>query len=269
MRIDIKGLKLANIDINLNIQENKKLGVFSNDKNLVITFLELVSGINKNHNTIFANDINVFDNKVYFENRIYFDFKNRYLTTLRVKKIHEVLKSYNLDFNSDKFIEICKELNVRGETDISYKYEFTKTGNTFVNLAMLCSVERKNIIINNPTINLNLDSDIEYFKKKLTSHEFNTVILGLNNVSHFKNSLDQIVLFSDFGSMYVVDNNDSLIVFDSNIDKHFLIKDKLFKGKYFIALNTYTKEELKNFQKMKVKYEIINVYDFDKYLGDE
>lgn len=266
MILEIKGLKLNDLEINLTLLEKQRIGIFGRNKELIKNFLELLSGINNNHNTIFIDQNNIFENKEYLNSRVFFDFSKKYLTTLRVNKIEEVLKSYNLDFNKDMFIKICKELNIRGETDISYKYEFSNTGNTFVNLALICSVYKKNIIINNPTINLNLDMDIEYFVNKLTSLEFDRVILGLNRLSHFKNKLDKIVLFTDFDSYYEVRSTDSLIIFDKDIDKHFLIKNKLFKENYLIALNHYNKDDLLNLKKMKVKYEIANIYDLEKYL---
>lgn len=266
MILEIKGLKLNDLEINLTFLETQRIGLFGKNKELIKNFLELLSGINNNHNTIYIDKDNIFENKEYLNSRVFFDFSKNYLTTLRVNKIEEVLKIYNLEFDKEKFINICKDLNVRGETDISYKYEFSKTGNTFVNLALLCSVNKKNIIVNNPTTNLNLDMDIEYFVNKLTSLEFNRVILGLNNLRHFKNKLDKIVLFTDFDSYYELRNSDSIIIFDKDIDKHFLIKNKLFKSNYLIALNNYSKDELANFKKMKVKYEIANIYDLEKYL---
>lgn len=268
MKIEIRNLKLKNYKINMTIFDNEKIGVYSRGKQVVSDFLELISGINNNRDTIFVGDDNIFDNKEYLSKRVFFDFSRRYLTTLRVNKIEDSLKTYDFSFDKDRFIKICKELNIRGETDITYRYEFTEIGNSFVNLALVSSLNQENIIINNPTASLRYKSDYDYFVKLLTSSTFKNIILGLDNVLEFKNKLNRIIIFGDFGEVYILDNNSSLIVFDKDIDKHFLIKNIVFKANKIIALNSYTKEELKNFQKMKVNYEIISIYDFEKYLGE-
>jgi len=269
MKLDIVDLNVDKYKVNLSVDDNEKIGVFSFKKDIVKKFLELISGINNNKNTIFLNQNNVYDNKEYFKERIFLDFNKKYLSTLRVQKIYDSLKQYNIEFDKDKFIKICKELNVRGETDISYKYEFSKVGVSFVNLALVCSCNIKNIIINNPTINLILDEDINYFVNKLTNEEFNTVILGLNSLNQFQNKLTKILIFSDFDEAYVVDENTSLIAFENDIDRHFLIKNKLFRGNKLICLNTLSKDDLKNYQRMKVRFDIINIYEIEKYLGDD
>lgn len=268
MKIEIKNLKVNNYEVTLTINPNEKIGVFSKDKNTIITFFDLLSGCQYNNNAIMFDNNNIYDNKEYFTNRIYLNFEKKYLSTLKLNSITEQLKRYNLDFNKDEFIKICKDLNVKGETDITYKYEFTKTGNTFVNFAFLCSVNKKNIIINNPTYNLSLVNDLKYISSKLTSEEFNNVILGLDNISAFKNRLDKIVLFSDYNEILVLDNNSKLIVFDADIEKYFLIKNKIYKDKKIIAQNKYTKEELKYFQSQKIKFEQISIYDVRNYIGE-
>lgn len=268
MNLEIKNLNISNYNINLNIYTNEKVGIYCREKNIVTSFLELISGINNNKNTVFANDINVFNNKDYLLNRVFFDFKRKYLTTLRVNKIEEALKEYNIDFDKDKFVSICKELNVRGETDITYKYDFTPVGNTFVNLALILSMNKENIIINNPLTNLNLKSDQDYFVGKLTNSEFTSVVLGLDKIDCFKGKLNRIIFFTDYNEVVSVHNNDTLIVFNKDIDKYYLIKNKLFKGENLIALNTYSKEDLKLWQKQKVKFEIISIYEIEKYIGE-
>lgn len=268
MILEIKGLKLHNYEINMTVFDNEKLGVYSRNKQIRSDFLEILSGINKNNETIFVDDKNIFDNTDYFSKRVYFDLSKKYLTTLRVSKIEDALKNYKLEFDKDKFIGICRELNIRGETDITYKYEFTDVGNSFVNLAFIASLNKKNIIVNNPTANLRFKSDFDYFVNLLTSSNFDNVILGMDNLEYFKNKLNRVVIFSDYDEVLIMHNSDTLIAFDGDIDKYFLIKNKVFKGEKLIALNNYTKEELRVYQKSKVNFEIISIYDIDKYLGE-
>lgn len=268
MKLEIKNLKLQEYNIDMTIYDSEKIGVFSRNKQIISDFLELLSGINKNNETINVDNKNVFDNSEYFSNRVFFDFSKKYLTTLRVNKIEDALKNYNLKFDKERFVKICKELNIRGETDITYRYEFTNIGNSFVNLALLCSLNKENVIVNNPTINLNLKSDFDYFTNNLTSSNFKNVILGIDNLVNFKGKLDRVIFFSDFNEIIVMHNNDTFIVFDNDIDQYFLIKNKVYKEDKIIALNHYTKEELKQWQKQKVNYEIISIYDIEKYLGE-
>lgn len=268
MNLEIKNLNIKNYNINLNIYANEKIGVYGRDKAIIKEFLELISGINNNKGTIFIDGVNVFDNKNYFSKRVFFDFKRNYLTTLKINKIKDALLEYDIFFDNEKFVQICKELNVRGETDITYRYEFSPVGNTFVNLALCLSINKENIIINNPLANLKLQSDFAYFAKKLTEANYHNVILGLDNIACFNGQLNRILFFTDFGEVVSVHNNDTLIVFEKDIDKYYLIKNKLYKGEYLIALNNYSKEDLKLWQKQKVKYEIISVYDIEKYIGE-
>lgn len=268
MKFEINNLKLNNYVLDMKIYENEKIGFYCKDKLIITDLLELMAGINMNNNTISVNDSNAYDNIEYFSNRLYFDFSKKYLTTLRVNKIEDALKDYNLKFDKDKFVKICKELNIRGETDITYRYEFTDIGNSFVNLALLCSLDKKNIIVNNPLANLHLKSDFNYFADYLTSNDFQNVILGLDNLSSFKGKLDRVVFFSDYNEVIIMHNNDNFIVFDKDVDKYFLIKNKVYKGKNIVALNLYTKDQLKLWQKQKVNYEIVSIYDIEKYLGE-
>lgn len=268
MKLEIKNLKLQEYNINITFYDNEKIGVFGRNKQFISDFLELLSGINKNNETIFVDNENAFDNNDYFSKRLFFDFSKKYLTTLRVNKIEDALKNYKFVFDKDRFVRICKELNIRGETDITYRYEFTNIGNSFVNLALMCSLNKENIIVNNPTINLNLKSDFDYFASSLTSLNFKNVILGLDNLASFKGKLDRVMFFNDFNEIIIMHNNDTFIVFDKDIDQYFLIKNKVYKGEKIIALNHYTKEELKLWQKQKVNYEIISIYDIEKYLGE-
>lgn len=269
MRIDINNLQVKNYKINATINDNEKIGVFARSKELVTEFLEKISGINKNGNTIFLDNKSIYDNKDYFSKRVYFDFSKKYLTTLRANKIETAFKNYKLNFNKENFEKIVNELNIRGETDITYKHQFTEIGNSLANLALLCSLDVENIIVNNSTANLRYDSDFEYFSNSLTGPSFNNVILGIDNLAKFKNKLDKIMIFTDFGEVVIVEASDSLICLAPEVEKEFLVRNKLFLGEKLIAINTNTKQQLKSFQASKFKYDLTNIYDVEKFIGEK
>jgi hypothetical protein len=154
-------------------------------------------------------------------------------------------------------------LDVRGETEISYVYNFTQAGNTFVNYALVSSLEKPNIIVNNPTIGLKYQDDISYIVKGLTNKEnYNSVILGLNNISPFNNCLDKIILFTD-DQVLMFNGFETLIVFEK---KYFNIDNILYESKNIIAINSYSKDELKDFARQNFNYKVISIYDLNKYL---
>jgi len=264
--IEINDLKLDNYIINLNILNRQSIGVFSKDKMITKKFLDIISGINKNNKKCLYNEKDIFDNKEFFNSRILLDFSKKYLSTLKVNYLEERFShKYGLRFDKEKFVKISKELDVRGETEITYVYKFSKTGNTFVNYALISSLDKSNIIVNNPTNGLNIAKDIKYITEGLTNKQsFNTVILGIDNLSLFNGLLDKILVFTQFDEAILFDSKDSLIVFrdDVGID----VKNKLFQGEYIVAINNYSKEEIRNFSKQNIEYKIISIYDIEKYI---
>ena len=270
MYLRINGLQLNDYIINQDFFNNEIAGIYGRDKKTIKQFLNVISGINKNKKTCFYNDEDIFDNEEYFNNRLYFDFTKKYLSTLRVNYIDERLKQkYNLAFNKETFINTSKDLDVRGETEITYTYKFTPTGNTFVNYSLTKSLDKNNLIINNPTINLRMEDDLDYITTGLTNkNDYNSVILGLDNLKAFSKKLDKIIFFTDFKTIITATNNDTAIVF--NQSSFFLIsnEDKIFGGEKIVCLNKYTKEELKSFTKSKIDYKVISIYDVEQYMGE-
>ncbi len=260
----IENLNLKNNLINLKINKGEAIGVFGKNKHLVFDFLKAASGINKS-GACFYEDKDVFDNPEYFQLRILLDFSHTYLSTLRVSKIEEVLKNrYNLRFNKDKLIKIGKDLDIRGETEITHQYQFTSAGNTFVNYALTVALEKPNIIIANPTYGLNLKEDIDYVVNGITDTKvFNTAIIALDKLKPFENKLSKILLFTDFDTAYTLDSTIKLIVVPKEIDLDYPLF--ISQGR-LIGLSTFTKEELKYFQRNKISYELISIFDLEDYL---
>ena len=112
--IEIKNLIFYNKEINLSFKENEVIGIFGENKNLINEFLLIVSGINKGKGDITYLNNDLFDNSLYFKNRLFFDFSKVYTKTLKKEFIHENLKNrFGLSFDEEKFKRLIKELKIR------------------------------------------------------------------------------------------------------------------------------------------------------------
>lgn len=268
MRLDIENLKFNNTEVNLTILSGDKIGVYSRNKKLVKDFLELLSGIRENGRKILYAGNTVFDNSDYFKNRIYLDFENNYFQTLDAFKIKRKLKRFNINFDIDNFNNLLKELNIRRETSISFKYSFSKIGNTYVNFAFSTSLDKAYLIVNNPTINLKEEQDLSFISEKLINSNYSNLILGLDKIGPFKDKLDKVIMFCMSGNIHILNSKDTIVVFSEDISNDFLIKNIICKEKNIVAINNFSKEQFKEFNKAKIKYKIISIYEIDKYIGE-
>lgn len=267
---DVQESKVS-YDINLSIDYKTKIGVYSKDKNIVNTFLKLIAGINKptKESQIKIAKKDVFDNKDYFKNRLYLDFSTHYLNTLNYKKIDEALtEKYALNLNYDKYTKILKDLDIRGECEITDKYEFTPLGNTLVNFALACSLDYEFLIINNPTINVTSTNILTYIMNYLNNN-YKSMIFGLNNLDLFIDILDYIIILDDFGLMHILYNNSKLLVINNGQVPEELDKYKLFISfdkKRIILSNELSKDELKELKKKRIDFIQINLQELGGYI---
>ncbi|MGB4695617.1 MAG: hypothetical protein WBH29_04315 [Bacilli bacterium] len=262
--LQIENLIMEDYTINLEIENGESVGVFARRKKTVFDFLKIASGINPGKGC-FHDGKEIYDNRKYFQNRIFMDFSHTYLTTLRISAISETLRNkYGLSFNKEKFVRIGKDLNIRGETMIGEQYKFTPAGNTFVNYALAQALEKPNIVILNPTHGLNLPEDIDLISRGITAGgAFNTALIGIDRLKAFRGRLHKILLFSDFGTAHVLGAGERLIVFP----KEFEPEHPLFLGsEKVIALAGYERDELRKLHKNKIYHELISVYDIEDHL---
>ena len=68
--ISIKDLTIQNYNINLEIDENAKLGIFARNTSLIKELLLIIAGINRSKNNCFFDDKEIYDNSEYFKKRI-------------------------------------------------------------------------------------------------------------------------------------------------------------------------------------------------------
>lgn len=263
VHLQINNLRIGNYQLTADFFKREVVGIFSRKPAMRLELLKILAGINRNQNTCHYEENDIFDNPEYFRSRVYLDYSHNYLSTLRTANIEQSLKlKYNLRFNKEKFVRIAQELNVRGETEITHTYKFTPAGNTFVNYALTAALEKPHLIVNNPTINLNLDPDIRYIVKALTDTEnYESVLLGLDSLRNFRDKLHKLLIFTDYDQAYLTSCS-SVIVSKQELPTEY----KLFRGKNFLCLNLFSKDELKTFKKNKIEYGIISIYDLEDYL---
>ncbi|NLD26321.1 MAG: hypothetical protein GX661_03065 [Acholeplasmataceae bacterium] len=261
--LQINNLRIGNYQITADFLKREVVGVFSRDPQVRLEVLKIFAGINRNLNTCLYDGNDIFDNPEYFRARIFLDYSHNYLSTLRTAIIEQSLQSkYNLRFNKEKFVRIAQELNVRGETEITHTYKFTPAGNTFVNYALTAALEKAYLIINNPTINLSLDVDIKYIVKAITDTQtYESVLLGLDSLRNFRDKLNKILIFTDYEQVFLT-SCPTVVVTKQELPTEY----KLFKGKNYLSLNLFSKEELKALKKNKIEYVIIPIFDMEDYL---
>ena len=76
---------------------------------------------------------------------------------------------------------------------------FTLAGNTLINYALLESIDKEILLINNPTIHLTQAKQIDFITTNITTNTKQIKLIGLNNIKHFKEKINQIIVFNDYG----------------------------------------------------------------------
>lgn len=268
--IKIENLVLENTLINLSFLDKEVVGIYGDSKenNKINEFLLLISGINRIHSGSCKNNgKDVFDNPMYFKERVILDFSVVYTNTLKKEFIAENFNNrFQIEFDQEKFKHWIKEFKIRQETIVDVDYKFSELGNTLVNFALLDCVNKKNLIILNPTYKV-FDERKDIIVREITNKDkYNSVVLKLDNISNFNGFLDKVLFFTKEGKVIFSDANNTLIVIEENIKLRNIICNGISNN--VICLNDYTKEELKDFDKKRIKYKIISIYDIDKYRGE-
>jgi ABC-type multidrug transport system ATPase subunit len=262
--LEIKNLKLGADKISLSIKPGMIVGVYSRNKPAVLLFLEQVSGINENGGTCFWDDKDLFDDPAYFRSRIFLDFSQPCPSTLRAGYLKERLESnYGLNFDSEKFAKLVRDLNIRQELLIDYRYHFSEMGNTLTNFAMMASLDKPNLIINNPTTGVTKNTAAEIIINELCDRQkYQTVILGLDNLKVFQNRLDLLILIGEEHSFVLDPKTDGLMAFRSNSER---FKNRICSGAITVTMDGYSKEELKYFEKQQIEFQKISAFDLEVF----
>lgn len=283
--IEVKGLKCENknrykkltsahesiytYDVEFKCDYQSKIGVYSTDKEITKTFLKYISGINKpQFGSIKIQNRNVYDNPVFFKKRLYLDYDTNYLNTLNSSKIaSEITEKFDVQFDKDRFDKITKDLNIRGECEITNKYNFTLSGNTLVNFALSVSCNQEFLIINNPTVYLKDKKILDYITS-FYDKNYKSLVFGLNKIDEITSILDYILIFDDYGKSHILDKNDKLIITNKtdndNFDKYKIFES--YDNKRLILLGYDQKEIIKELKKNKMEYIVITLSEIGGYL---
>ena len=156
-------------------------------------------------------------------------------------------------------------MGIKGETEITpaLEYIFTPVGRTLINMALGLSIDN-HLIINNPTINLKKQKDIDYIKLALNSHKGFT-ILGLDNFYNMQDIVNRIVIMTDFKTVHIIN--------PMNVN-YYLIEDCLdvFEYRLFKAYGNRVitgdipKDVLKKCSRNRIKYEKVSINEVNKIL---
>lgn len=265
--IQITNLKIDQYLINIDFFEGEAVAFWSLDKEIIGKLFKIIAGINKSHGACKYHDQDVFDNKEYFTKRLCFDYVKKYLSTLKLDYLEKRFAGkYGLHFNKDEFRRISEILDVRGETEITNVFNYTKVGNTFVNYALTRSLEKQYIIINNPTLNVALKSDLDVITSGLVDKEkYKLVILGPDNLNVFQKKLDKVMFFSDYNKKLIVTNKeDNLIVAQNPVPDCISPYDIIYQDNVVtIAVNN---KNTTRDAKKQTKCNVISIYEIDNYI---
>lgn len=256
--IKVCGLYLDDLEF----LDNHLYGLFSLDKSAINNLLLILAGINNTHGKVFYNDEAIYDNEKYFKSRLYLDCQKSYFQTIRPLVIADAIKrKFNKIVDVDKLNKHFRVFDIRGEVEITSGYQLTPCGNTLVNLSVLLSCDQ-DLLINNPTINVNNDKDIAYIVKSLCGHQ-GLRIIGLNNLSHFKDKLDYLYIITpSFQVVKIIPKTDVFYL----VDKHNAFISLFDTANNKMIVKGLTSDELKYCDRNKISYHKLNIYDLEKYI---
>ena len=268
--IKVKNLKLNKYLINIDFLEQEAIGFWAQDEEIIDRFFDVIAGINKNGRSCFYKEENIYNNKDYFKTRIYLDYQKKYLSTLKINYLENLFSQrYKTTFDKNNFRSIAETLDIRGETEITNVFSYTKVGNTFVNYALTRSLNKSIIIIKNPTLNISIKSDIDYIVSGLTDKKrYTNMLIAPNNLEVFKGKLDKVIFFSKYNkSILVANDKDNLIVINAQPEEIHHYADSIIThyATSTILLNNIPKISLRNLQKAYI-CKMIPIYQIDKLL---
>lgn len=274
-------IKIDNLVLNEQYQINQEIlndeiiFYYSRDNELIKRLFLLISGINK-VDGIYYNGISCYDNKEYFDKRIYLSLNDSLIKTIYPKKISLSLKNFNLRCNQEKLAHVIDTLNIREECMMSSDDPFTLAGNTLINYALLESIDKEILLINNPTIHLTQAKQIDFITTNITTNTKQIKLIGLNNIKHFKEKINQIIVFNDYGRTLKFNprnvqigliNGDARGILEIIHDYQSLFYT--YKNDQFELLflyNNLDNDQIKELSKSNYKIKKVDFYNIEDYL---
>lgn len=217
--IEFKNYSILQYSFTLDIDQNENTIIYNPSINVLKKLGLEISGINKSEGITY-NGYNIYDNKRYFENRIYIDCNNKYLNTLLYKNVASAMESnYNIIIDTNKFQTIVKNAQIRSCGHLNSDYTFTQEGIALSDIALALSIYRYHILLT-PLENIintyHLDTIKEEIKKS------NSLLL-VTKLTKYKNISKRIIVL---GFKKVFDlQSDSIIYIIKKVNQDILINE--------------------------------------------
>lgn len=262
--IQVRHLQLNGYDIELDIDPTMKLGIYAQNPKQVKALLLMLAGMNTNNKKCLYQGKDLYDQESYFKTRIYMDCSFEYVQTLNETHIVQYIQNhFSKTIQLERLKGYFKQFVIRGECEITHRYQFSACGKTLLNMAIALSSDQ-HLILMNPTKSIRRSQDIEQIAYDIKTRQ-TAVILGLNCLSDFKNALSHILLLTDLGAKLCYPSMDKLMVMDAYEPFKTKALFTSFDQKRFIT-KPLSKEDIKLCEKQKIKTILIDVYDLEHYL---
>ena len=265
--LKILNLQFNNYQLTTTFDEDIVYGIYCPDEKIRKDFFKLLAGINNSNKAVYYHDEIAFDNQKYFEERLYIDFKNKYLKTLNANAINETFKiNFNKEFNINKYKEAVNETNIRSEVKVSNEYSFTDLGVTLSSYCLFKGLNYKYNIIDNPVYNITNNDLKKKIYQNISKKSLNPIIY-YDSLVDAKTYCDKLIIFADFSHLYQIDvKNDMFMISTENI----ILRKRIYKiDNQVVSINSYSKEELKYLSKNKVKYKFLTFNELLKLLENK
>lgn len=266
--IEIKNYKLNEMIINYNIDQNKRIGIYSVNHQYTKQILLDIAGINKTF-SIFYNNSTVYDNKCFFKERIFIDANKKSTNTLIPSFIKKTLMvKYNCVCNEDLLKKHIRNLQIRSEGKLKIRYKFTNEGIALTNNAIFLSTYKYPILFT-PLENISSKKRIEYLINEYQNINF---LVGIINLSIYKEIMDEILFITD-NSYFILSSSQLLLCF-KNISNIITIMQELDMLKNIIYTNTknilinnnLSLYQIKQLNKLNITYKTIKAFEIGDYI---
>lgn len=266
--IEIKDYKLNNMIINYNIDQSKKIGIYSVNHQYTKQILLDIAGINKSH-SIFYNNKNVYDDNQYFKERIYIDSNIKVTNTLVAPHIiNNLIKKYSCICNEESLKKHINNLQIRSEGKLKVIYKFTNEGIALTNNALFLSTYKYPILFI-PLESISSKKRIDYLINEYQNKSF---LVGITNLLIYKEIIDEILFITD--NSYFIFSSTQLLLCFKNISNLIKIMEELDIVKNIIYINeknvlinnSLSLYQIKQLNKLNITYETIKAFEIGDYI---
>lgn len=261
--IELNNYQFLQYNININIDQNQNTIIYTPNSNVLKKLALEIAGINKSEGIKYKED-NVYDNKAYFENRIYIDCNIKYLNTLLARNVQMTMEnSYNIIIDTNKFSSLVKKLQIRSCGKLNNDYTFTKEGIALSDITLALSIYRYHLLFT-PLENITNEQHLNNVKEEMKN--MNNLIFSIN-LTKYKNISDSIIVLGfkkvfylqEDSIIYIVKNIKEEIIEELNLTNNIIYKSN--KSTLCILDNKLSLDMIKKLNSLGkvIKEKIINI----------